>query len=229
MKVSVIIPTLNEEGVIAASIESAVNGCGGGSVEVIVSDGGSSDRTCRIAGSMGARVIECPRGRGEQMDRASKVASGEVLLFLHADSRLPPGWYDAVRRALEDEEVVGGGFTLSIDSPGRWFRIVELGVRLRSRWLGLIYGDQAIFARKSEFLNTGGFRRLPLMEDVDCVNRLKSRGRLCVLEERVTTSGRRWARYGTVANTLRNGLFLLLYFLGVSPQRLYLWYYGTGS
>ncbi len=230
MKVSVIIPTLNEERDIEGCIRSAIAGAPSGSVEIIVADGGSVDNTIRRARMTGASVMsvasDLVTGRGAQMDAASAVATGDVFIFLHADSRLPGSWFDDIRECLKDKRTVAGGFTFSVDSAGPWYRVMERGVGFRSRTCGLIYGDQAIFARREAFERAGGYRKLPLMEDVDCVNRLKRLGKLRVLDEKVLTSARRWERGGIVITTLKNWIFLLLYFMGVSPVRLHSWYYS---
>ncbi len=222
LKLSVIIPTLNE----AEHLEGAVEAVGD-RAEVIVCDGGSSDRTCKIARRLGALLLKGPQGRGAQMDLGAEAATGDVLLFLHADTRLPAGWHDDVREALEDHKVVAGGFRLAIDAPGPWFRLVERVVELRFRLLGLLFGDQAIFVRKDVFHRVGGFERLPLMEDVDCVKRLKKAGKVVLLEKSVITSSRRWLSDGLYANTMKNGLFLALYHAGIPPRVLYRWYYRT--
>jgi len=228
MRVTVIIPTLDEDKSLAAAIGSVLYGGKGRSesVEVIVVDGCSTDNTTRIAGEMGVKVLTTLRGRGLQMDEAAALAEGEVLLFLHADTSLPGGWYEAVCSAMDEPEVVVGAFSLAIDSSKKWFRVLERGVSLRSTRLGLIYGDQAIFVRRSAFVDAGGFRHLPLMEDVDCVSRLKAVGKLKVLDEAVVTSRRRWEAKGIAGNTVRNWVFLLLYYMGVSPERLHNWYYS---
>lgn len=220
MKVSVIIPALNE----AENIRAALSAIGG-LAEVIVVDGGSSDNTRNIAEGLGAKVIETPPGRGLQMDTGALSAMGDILLFLHADTRLPSRWLDSIGEAMGDRGNVGGAFGLRIDSDKKLFRLIERAVDFRSRHLGLFYGDQALFARREVFLKAGGYRKLPLMEDVDCVKRLRKLGTLILLDERVTTSPRRWLRGGVVRNTLRNWLMLALYFSGVSPERLYGRYY----
>lgn len=220
MKLTVIIPTLNE----AANIGRAVAGVDG--AEVIVADGGSTDATREVAKGLGAIVMETPSGRGAQMDEAAKRATGDVLLFLHADTELPGGWQEEIERALDDPGTVAGAFGLEIGSDHPWFRVVEAVVRLRYKLFGLVYGDQAIFARKDAFHKAGGFRKLPLMEDVDCVKRLRGLGRVRVLKGRVVTSPRRWVAGGMVRNTLKNGVVLALYLAGVSPERLHEIYYG---
>lgn len=166
------------------------------------------------------------------MDAAAAGAeAGEVLLFLHADTVLPCDWLGAVESALEDPDIVGGAFTLAIDSVSsrsgsRFLRFVEYTVGLRSRLFGVMYGDQAIFVRREVFEKVGGYRGLPLMEDVDLMRRLRREGGVVCLKERVLTSARRWRVGGGVVNSAKNWLFLALYFAGVSPDRLYRFYYG---
>ncbi|MDP2689529.1 MAG: TIGR04283 family arsenosugar biosynthesis glycosyltransferase, partial [Deltaproteobacteria bacterium] len=215
MNLSVIIPALNEAAVLKGAFLSVGEG-----VEVIVADGGSTDGTVELALSLGARVIRADRGRGAQMDAGALASTGGALLFLHADSTLPPGWAGAVTKALGERGVAGGAFRLAIGSGKRRFRVIERAVALRCRALGLIYGDQALFVKREVFFRAGGFNKLPLMEDVDCVKRLRRHGRIVLLDKPVTTSPRRWERKGALAVTLKNLAILSLYFAGVPPGRL---------
>ncbi len=218
-KVSVIIPALNEADSIADTLCSV-----GPCHEVIVVDGSSTDSTREVAALSGAVVVTAQAGRGLQMDSGAGAATGDVFVFLHADTLLPRGWREDVEKAVLSG-CVGGAFRLVIASRGAWMRVVERVANFRSA-LGLIYGDQAIFVTRESFFRAGGFKRLPLMEDVDLVKRLRKLGRVVVLEKRVVTSPRRWTRGGRVRNTLRNWLMLSLYFAGVAPERLYRMYYG---
>lgn len=220
MKVSVIIPALNEARCLRDAILSV-----GGLAEVIVSDGGSTDSTGKIALDLGARILKSGPGRGLQMDAGAREAGGDILLFLHADTLLPKGWLEPVIKAVSAPENVAGAFSFSVGSEKRLFRLLERIVNFRARRLGLIYGDQAIFVKKESFFAAGGFRKLPLMEDVDCVMRLGKLGKVVVLDESVTTSPRRWDERGVIRNSARNLFFLSLFFLGVSPRRLYNRYY----
>jgi len=221
MDISVIIPSLNEAACIEAAIRSAT-----GAFEVIVVDAGSGDATPDIARRSGARVINAPSGRGGQMDVGAAMASGGVLLFLHGDARLPQTWRSSVIAALEDDGVAGGAFTLSI-RPGRpSLRFIEMVAGLRARLLGIVYGDQALFVRKDVFMRIGGFRKLPLMEDVDCVKRLKVCGAFRLLKDRVTVSSRRWDAAGALATTVRNIVILSMYLAGWPSARLYAIYHG---
>ncbi len=233
LKISVIIPTLNEErnieGCIQSVVGSRVDSGSPEGVEIIVADGGSTDMTRPVAERArpgGVLVVSAAGGRGAQMDAATLHATGDVLLFLHADTRLPENWYEKVRECMRDGETAVGGFTLKVDSKNPWFRLLERVVSVRSNRYGLIYGDQALFTRREAFTRAGGFRKLPLMEDVDCVNRLRRLGKLCVLNEKVIASPRRWDEHGFFSTTFKNWCLLLLYYLGVSPLRLYKWYYS---
>lgn len=218
--VSVIIPTLNE----ADTIKDALISVGRGG-ELIVVDAGSHDSTIKIASGFTEKVILSERGRGSQLDRGAREAKGDVLLFLHADTKLPEDWKNQVAGVLKGDEVVGGGFRLKIDSRKICFRIMEKIINWRSKHLGLIYGDQAIFARRDAFFAVGGFMGLPLMEDVDFIKRLKGKGTVVLLDADVSTSSRHWEKKGILMTTLRNWIFLGFYSLGVSPEKLYKWYY----
>ena len=178
MKVSVIIPAFNEELFIEETILAAH-----AAFEIIVVDCGSADKTVEISKKLGARVLRAPAGRGTQMDAGAASASGDTLLFLHGDTLLPLNWQSAVEGALSDPKISGGGFSLKINGVGASLRIIELGAALRSGALNIIYGDQAIFVKKERFQKIGGFRGLPLMEDVDLVKRLKAAGRMVTLAE----------------------------------------------
>jgi rSAM/selenodomain-associated transferase 2 len=214
VRVSVVVPTLNEERLLPATLESVRREA----TEVLVVDAGSTDRTREVAAVAGARVVEGPRGRGLQLDRGAREARGEWIVFLHADTRLEAGWAAAVLGL--DEEVVGGAFRFALDTarPGR--RYVEWAVALRCRLFGLPYGDQAIFCRREAYQPAGGFPPEPLFEDLAFVLRLRRLGRTVLLAPRATTSARRWERNGALVTTLRNNALVLLFLAGVSPRRL---------
>ncbi len=220
MNISVIIPSLNEAENITETVRSI-----GPDTEVIVVDGGSTDSTVTVAKELGANVISSEQGRGTQMDTGAGVSTGDVLLFLHADTALPPSWQELVNEALEQPGAIGGAFQLYIDSGRRALSIVAAGANLRARLLGLIYGDQAIFAKRSAFFAAGGFAKLPLMEDVYCVKKLRKLGRIVLVDASVSTSARRWAGESILRTTLRNWLLVSLYFVGISPAKLHKRYY----
>jgi len=218
---SVIIPTLNE----AAHIDRVLAEVSRGeAVEVIVVDGGSGDATMEKAAAHGARVSRCPAGRARQMHRGTVLAQGDLYFFLHADSRLPAGYDSIIRRTLASPRIAAGAFSLGIaaDAPG--LRFIEGWANLRSRRLGLPYGDQGLFLRADRYHACGGFPDLPIMEDVVMVRRLWKAGRIVTVPERIWTSPRRWRRLGVLRTTLINQAVLAGYLLGVPAERLVRWY-----
>jgi rSAM/selenodomain-associated transferase 2 len=221
MTLSVVIPAWNEQGRVAAAVASVR-----GEAEVLVVDGGSTDATAAEAVAAGARVLECPRGRGRQLDLGARRAEGEWLVFLHADTRLEAGWAGALRGLGSD--VVGGAFRFAVDAPSAAYRALETAVALRCRLLSLPYGDQALFARREAYLRAGGFPPFPLMEDVAFVRRLARLGRLAFPRARAFTSPRRWQRAGIIETTARNAWLLTLYALGWPPEELARRYAGEG-
>jgi rSAM/selenodomain-associated transferase 2/rSAM/selenodomain-associated transferase 1 len=216
-RVSVIIPALNEERHIAATLRAA-----GGSPchEVIVVDGGSTDSTVQCAQKAGATVLASKPGRARQMNAGAARAEGGSLLFLHADTLLPPEWADVVPRTLRATGVAAGAFRFRIaeNFPGKSF--IEWTTDLRSRWLQRPYGDQGLFLTRALFEEIGGFADLPIMEDYEFTARLRRRGRIVTVGEAALTSGRRWQTLGVLRTTLRNQWMLAAYHLGVTPQTL---------
>jgi rSAM/selenodomain-associated transferase 2 len=164
--------------------------------------------------------LEAPRGRARQMNAGAAAARGDWLLFLHADSRLPSGWHDAIEEADRSRSVVAGCYRFALDSGSMFARAIELGVRLRVALIGLPYGDQALFVRRQRFEAVGGFADLPIMEDVDFVRRMHKEGALFRSPLHVVTSARRWERDGWVSRTLRHLLLISLYYCGLPPARL---------
>jgi rSAM/selenodomain-associated transferase 2 len=222
--ISVIIPTLNEEKNLAACLASIrAEEC---PVEVIVSDGGSADQSRDVADRSGAKFLTSRRGRGVQMNEGARAAGGEVFLFLHADTMLDAGWYEAVADAMTDQRTAGGAFRFGIRNGRFRYRLLEGWVKFRCALCRLPYGDQAIFVRRHIFEKMGGYRDIPLMEDVDLIERMKPLGSLRMLSPRAFTSERRWAEKGFLRVVLKNNLTMLLYRLGVRPERLHRFYYG---
>ena len=164
--------------------------------------------------------MEAPRGRARQMNAGAAVAHGDWLLFLHADTRLTPAWRTPIEHANADGRVSLGCFRFVLDSPSLAARVIEIGVRLRVLLFHLPYGDQALFVRREQFAQLGGYRDLPIMEDVDLVRRLRVTGRLYAASEEAVTSARRWEEDGWVRRTGRHLRLILLYFAGVHPERL---------
>ncbi|OGP30005.1 MAG: hypothetical protein A2073_04195 [Deltaproteobacteria bacterium GWC2_42_11] len=220
MHISVIIPALNEEAHIERAILSASD-----ADEVIVVDGGSNDATVSITEKLGAKVIISKKGRGVQQDAGAKEAKGDALLFLHADTMLPEGWKESVAQIFTDGNIVGGAFLLGINSDNPLLKFINRIANIRAKYLGLIYGDQAILVKKDKFFSIGGFRGLPIMEDVDLIRRLRRHGTVKLLKEKVLTSQRRWYKKGLISTTLKNWFYLFLYYIGVSPERIYRLYY----
>jgi uncharacterized protein len=215
--ISVIIPTLNEGSDIAGTMATVT---GFGDVEILVVDGGSTDKTVEIAAAAGATVLSGTRGRAPQMNLGALAARGEFLVFLHGDTRLPEGWIDHVRRELHRPDVVAGAFELRIDSDRRGLRLIERLANFRSKVLGMPYGDQAIFIKANTFRALGGFPNQPIMEDFELMKRLRKVGRIRIAPAAVFTSARRWRKRGIWTMTAVNQLLILAYLMGVSPKRL---------
>ncbi|BAZ79780.1 glycosyl transferase family protein [Sphaerospermopsis kisseleviana NIES-73] len=220
-RISIIIPTLNEANNIKAAITSTQSSI---NVEVIVVDGGSNDGTPTIAQFLGATVISSAPGRAIQMNTGAAIASGEILLFLHADTRLPQGFDTMIRTALQQPGIIAGAFALRIDAPHWGLRLVEWGVKLRSHFYQLPYGDQAIFLTKIAFAEVGNFPQIPIMEDFELITCLKRISKVQIIDVPVITSPRRWLKKGIFKTTLLNQIIVLAYLLGVSPERIRKWY-----
>ena len=221
-KISIIIPTLNEATQIATTIQNAQIANG---IEIIIVDGGSQDNTLECAQNLGVKVFFSPQpGRAAQMNFGATQATGDILLFLHADTQLPPHYDGLIRAALAQPGVMAGAFQLGIDSPEMSLRLVEKMVIVRSRFFQLPYGDQALFLTQETFKTCGGFPDLPIMEDFEFVRRLKPQGKIVLVPASVTTSARRWQKLGVFKTTIINQMIVLGYYLGVSPQQLRNWY-----
>ena len=217
LSISVVVPTLDEAPVLAPTLAAA---CAGDDVEIIVVDGGSRDATVATARALADRVLDAPRGRAQQMNAGAQVARGDVILFLHADTRLPPGYATAVRAALGRSEAVGGRFDVRLDASGVVFRLTEQLINARSRMTGVATGDQAIFVRRTIFTEIGGYPPLPLMEDIALCRTLKRVGVMVALRESVVTSARRWQRHGVARTVLLMWGLRAAYYAGVPPARL---------
>ncbi|MGZ9217220.1 MAG: TIGR04283 family arsenosugar biosynthesis glycosyltransferase [Candidatus Binatia bacterium] len=224
MNISVIVPVLNEEKSIAATLQALAHLQ---PHETIVVDGGSHDRTAEIAAECGVKVILSERGRARQMNRGARQASGEVLLFLHADTRLPPTAFSDIAGAMGDPRYVGGRFDVELDGKHWMLPLVGRLISYRSRLSKVATGDQALFVRRAVFQRMGGFADIPLMEDIAFCRRLKGLGEVACLRSRVVTSARRWEVDGVWRTIFRMWTLKLLYLTGVSPARLKQFYADT--
>lgn len=218
-RLSIIVPTLNEAAGIAATLEALAPLRARGH-DVIVADGGSSDGTREAAGDSADRVISAPRGRASQMNAGAAVARGDVFIFLHADTRLPPDADARIRDGLSASGRAWGRFDVHVAGGGALLPVIAFFMNLRSRITGIATGDQAMFVRREAFARAGGFSALPLMEDVALSAALKRLSRPLCLSEKAVTSGRRWERNGVLRTVLLMWWLRLQFFLGAAPARL---------
>jgi len=214
---SIVIPTLNAGSGLTATLEA----CKAVDAEIIISDGGSTDQTSEIAQSMGATLITSSPGRGSQLKYGAQHASGDWLLFLHADCIPAQGWDSCVQDFINarGNRYRAGIFHLKLDDPAQQARRIEWWVKRRTKILALPYGDQGLLISRAFYKGLGGYRPIPLMEDVDIIRRIGRSG-LCVLPTHITTSARRYQRDGYWKRPVRNLGLLSLYFLGVPPRLL---------
>jgi rSAM/selenodomain-associated transferase 2 len=218
-RLSIVVPALNEAGTIEHTLRP-LQPLRAEGVEVLVVDGGSSDATRTVALPWADRVLLAPRGRARQMNIGARAAHGQVLLFLHADTRLPPGAPQRLRTALKASGREWGRFDVTIEGRSRWLPMVATMMNLRSRLTGIATGDQAMFVRRKAFDAIGGFPDQPLMEDVELSRRLLRRGRPACLRERVLTSGRRWDTRGAWRTIWLMWQLRWLYWRGVPAEQL---------
>ena len=219
MKISIIIPTLNES-LLLQRLLCGLNKIIDSQVEIIVVDGGSNDNTLEIASKYAHQVFVTEQGRATQMNYGAAFAKGEVLFFLHADSMLTTNAFQKLKEIVKESAYVGGAFRLQIDSNKLLLSIISQVVNLRSRFFHLVYGDQGIFVRKKNFLEIGKFLITPLMEDVEFYGRLRASGETVILNEKILTSARRWEKEGILYATFRNWLLLIMYYMGIPAKQL---------
>ena len=224
MRISVIIPILNEAKNIVATLQALLPL---GPSELLIVDGGSSDGTRAICRQFNVEVLTSPRGRAAQMNCGARRATGDVLLFLHADTRLPPTAFDDIRDALSDPRFVGGRFDIQLDGDHWMLRVIGAMISLRSRLSKVGTGDQGIFVRREVFQRMGGFPEIPLMEDIALCRALKRLGEVACLRSQVITSARRWESDGVWRTIFRMWMLKSLYLMGVSPVRLKKFYVDT--
>jgi rSAM/selenodomain-associated transferase 2 len=213
--VSIIVPTLNEASVLPDTLSHLQ--AQPAPLEVVVADGGSSDRTRAEARDAGARVVEASRGRGVQMNRGAEAAEASLLLFLHADTRLPPDGLSQLRRTLTNG-ADAGIFRLQFDRPTLLLRLYAWCTRWP--WIRLCFGDRGLFVTREAFAAVGGYPEWPLFEDLELAARLQEHGDFRFLDAAVVTSARRFAEYGVLRQQLRNAYLWTHYLLGTDPERL---------
>ena len=221
-ELSIVMPVLNEEIGIAVALDVLASMRSRGA-EVIVVDGGSADRSVELAGAFADQVLGAPRGRASQMNVGAAAARANVLLFLHADTRLPEGADRMVVKAIESGHH-WGRFDVRIEGKSAWLSVVATLMNWRSRLTGIATGDQAIFVSRVALEAAGGFPEIPLMEDIELSRRLLRTGRPACLAARVTTSGRRWEAQGVWRTILLMWWLRLRYYFGADPRRLVLEY-----
>ncbi len=217
MVISVIIPTLNEEVNLPVTLRQLASHP---DVELIVVDGGSIDHTRELAQAFTPYVFRSLPNRASQMNMGARHATGDILLFLYADTFLLPGALEEVQRRIIGDGAVGGAFDLHIDSQRRLCKLVARAASGRSRWLRLPYGDQGIFVWRQVFEALGGFPEIPIMEDISFARRLRRAGRLTFIRSGLVTSGRRWNANGVVRTTLVKWWVTLLFLLRVPPPQI---------
>ena len=225
LKFSVVIPSWNDAKNLAALLPALRRI--DGQAELIVVDAAQDRASEKIAAGAGAIFISSSRpNRGQQMNHGARVATGDVLIFHHADGQLSPAHFAAIDDALRDPEIIGGAFHREFDSRHPRLKFVERIARLVARHGGTLFGDQSIFVRRDVFRQLGGFATIPLMEDVEFSRRLRAAGRLAIVDPPVKSSARRHLERGAWRVSIQNALFIVLYNLGISPHRLHRWYYG---
>jgi rSAM/selenodomain-associated transferase 2 len=225
--ISIIIPVFHEEDRIEALLSYFHNQRTVVDYEIIIVDGDPQRSTIKsIKQREGLIIIDSKKGRGIQMNAGARSAKGEILLFLHADTLLPYGALEKVIFVMQKSTYVGGAFDLGVDSPNLLIKFIALCASLRSRITRVPFGDQAIFVRRDYFNTIGGYKEIPLMEDVDLMKRIRKKGyKICIIKDRVKTSSRNWEKNGILFTVLRNWTIQILYSLKISPHILVKFYY----
>ena len=214
--ISIIIPILNEAKILDKTLSQLQPELG--HHELIIVDGGSSDDSTRIAEKYGEVLTSAP-GRAKQLNAGAAAATGDILLFLHADIWLEPGALVAVETTLSSG-YIGGGFRQKIDGESFLYRMIEIAGNIRGKYLKVFYGDSGIFVARTDFEKIGGFPDLPILEEMEFSKSLRKLGKTMLIVPHIHLSARRWEAKGIVRTTLNNWLITLLYFTGVSPEKL---------
>jgi rSAM/selenodomain-associated transferase 2 len=222
---SIILPVLNERDLINPLLDHLESLEGSDNCEFIVVDGSPDGGTIKAVTRRGVQCIKSPRGRASQMNAGASRATGDILIFLHADTRLPRQALERINEAMTRQALIGGAFDLRIDTERPMLKIIAWIASLRSRLTRIPYGDQAIFILRDYFNQRGGYPEIPLMEDVALMRSIKGAGgRIGFIPEPVITSARRWEREGILYTTLRNWILLIAYTLGAQPDKLAKYY-----
>jgi len=225
-QISIIIPVFNESRIINSTIEHLYTLDSSDTVEIIVVDGSPHGETINTVTNADVKKVLGEKSRGSQMNQGAALANGDVVLFLHADTLLSHDALDQIFTATKQHDIVGGAFDLGIQSEKNIFRLIAKVASIRSRLTRIPYGDQAIFLKKRFFDHIGGFKDIPIMEDVELMQRVKKTGKkIKFISRRVQTDSRRWEKEGIVYCTLRNWSIRTLYLLGVPPEKLKKFYF----
>ncbi len=214
--ISIVIPVYNEERIIKRILDSFTYN---DKIEVIIADGGSSDKTVEFAQQYPIKLIQCGKNRAIQMNEGAKISRGNILLFLHADCSIENDSLKEIIKALNNS-YIGGCLSQKIDSPKLIYRFIEVSGNIRARLFKIFYGDQAIFVRRDIFLRVKGFDNVDLFEDVLFSKKIKKIGRVCVLNDKLYASCRRWAKQGVIKTTFMNWILSLGFFIGLAPRIL---------
>lgn len=219
--VSIIVPVLNESDIIENTVIHLTEACSGHAAEIIIVDGDPSGSTIRRVKSKQILTITAPPGRAKQMNAGAEAARGGVLLFVHADTLLPRGALRDILDACRRPEIAAGAFSLGIDSGKGIFRVIETLANIRCYLTRIPYGDQAIFFKKKVFMHLGGYAGIPIMEDIEIMQRVKQKKlKTALLKKKVKTSARRWQKEGILWAIIRNNLLACSFYAGASPRTL---------
>lgn len=226
--ISIIVPVLNEEAALPGFLGQFRDLKENTGFEIIICDGGSSDRTFDIAmrnsPTRAVRVIKAPKGRAKQMNEAARLATSDILLFLHADTYLPPMALIAIENSMQDRQVVAGRFKIRLDNSSPLYKLIGAMINIRDGLFGGFTGDQAIFIKRDVYDKLGGFKEIELCEDLDMARRLKKEGKVVQLPLLVTTAARRWEKRGPIKTILLMWLIRILFYAGVTPEKLSMLY-----
>lgn len=225
LSLSIIIPVYHEADIIEPMISTLKVLNGNPGVEIIVVDGDPDGSTIRVVGDAHVKTLLAKKGRASQMNRGAAAAKGDILLFLHADTRLPRHALQHILEIFRKRKIIGGSFDLGIRSEKKMYRLIEKMVYYRTRLTKIPYGDQAIFLSRRIFFRLGGFKEIPIMEDIELMRRIRAQGYpIGIIPDPVQTASRRWEEEGIVFCTLRNWALAVLFLLGVSPEKLVTYY-----